>query len=119
MIQYQSGYSDGDNVEKSDGATYLDPLTKTTYVWNAKDHQWKPQTMKYNYPDNYRYTNPQDGKTYAWSLKEQKWKIVENEANQSSCGVNNSKSSESGPDQSKTTNEQKPVDKSNAPQGKY
>ena len=78
MIKYQSGYSDGDQVQKSN-STYLDPQTKTTYVWDSTRHEWKPQY----YPDNYRYTDQQSGVTYKWKAQEQKWEIIENEKKES------------------------------------
>lgn len=79
MMQFQSGYSNTNEEKKASESTYHDPLTKTTYVWDSEKNTWKPKTMQYNYPDNYRYTDPNSGCTYAWNAEKQSWKLVEND----------------------------------------
>ena len=79
MMKFQSGYTDGEDPQKETASTYHDPLTKTTYSWDATKHQWVPQTLQYSYPDNYQYTDPRTGYTYIWKASEQKWHTIQSQ----------------------------------------
>jgi len=100
MMKFQSGYADGEDAVKSTASTYLDPQTKTTYSWDSKEHQWKPQKMQYNYPDNYQYTDPRTSHTYIWKANEQRWHTVDSQTNET---INDNKTEAQEPE--KTTSQ--------------
>nr|CAB3254690.1 HIV Tat-specific factor 1 homolog [Phallusia mammillata] len=80
IIQYQANYSASDdqannnqNEEASSAgpASYMDPLTKTKYIWDKASNSWTPETC--NYADNFKYTDPKSGFVYKWDAKSKSW----------------------------------------------
>ena len=91
MQQYQSTYNSNENSgtaakeddskqqKGSDSSSfYLDPLTKTKYVWDKSSEKWvqesspQQQNVKLN-GDTYEYTDPKTKEVYKWNATSQQW----------------------------------------------
>jgi len=83
VVQYQSNYTcaledDKSSDSNSGRSTYVDPLTKTKYVWDVKTNQWiLEEQHTSSYADNCQYTDPKTGAKYVWDGHRQTWRNME------------------------------------------